>query len=67
MGPKERRLGRGVVCKRVVIVWDTEYRLGKEECMAMMDVRRRNSGRVKALETCEVREQLEWVSQGESR
>lgn len=55
MGPKERGLGEAV-CKRVVIVWDTEYRLGKEECMAMMDVRHGKSGRVKALEMCEVRE-----------
>lgn len=41
---------------RVVIVWNTEYRLGKEKCMAKMDVRHRKSGRVKGLEICEVRE-----------
>lgn len=31
MGPKERGLG-GVVCNRVVTVWNMKYRLGKEEC-----------------------------------
>ena len=37
MGPKKRG-ARRVVCKRVVIVWDMECKLGKEGCMAMMDV-----------------------------
>ena len=59
-----RKQDWGGGCKRVVTVWDMEYRLGKEECMAMMEVRHRKSGRVKALETCEVREYLEWVLHG---